>query len=105
MSVLKKDRQALCLFVEKYPEKQEAFKYLLTNFPLAISIPECKLHQPKIKCLFSSYLIKLSNAKVGEIIVITNLIVIYDAMAIVGLVTSEKTWESLLQTLVKPFGL
>ena len=95
MSVLKKDRQALCLFVEKYPEKQEVFKYLLTNFPLAISISESKLYQPKTKCLFSSYLIKLSNAKFSEIIVITNLI-----MAIIGLVKSGKTWESLLQTLV-----
>ena len=35
----------------------------------------------------------------------TNTIVIYDAMDIVRLVTSEKTWESLLQTLVKPFRL
>ena len=105
ISVLKVDRQALCLFVEKYPEKPEAFKYLLKSFPLAISILEGKLYQPKAKCLFISYLIKLSNAKVKAIIVITNPIVIYDAMAIVHLVTSKKTWESLLQTLVKPFRL
>ena len=105
ISVLKVDRQALCLFVEKYPEKQEAFKYLLKSFPLAISILEGKLYQPKAKCLFISYLIKLSNAKVKEIIAITNPIVIYDAMAIVHLVTSKKTWESLLQTSVKPFRL
>ena len=41
----------------------------------------------------------------SEIIFIANPIVIYDAMAVVRLVTSEKTWESLLQTLVKPFRL
>ena len=35
----------------------------------------------------------------------TNTIVIYDAMDIVRLVTSEKTWKSLPQTLVKPFRL
>ena len=95
ISVLKVDRQALCLFVEKYPEKQEAFKYLLKNFPLAISILESKLYQPKAKCLFRSYLIKLSNAKVKEIIVITKPIVTYDAMAIVRLVTSKKTLRAL----------
>ena len=101
----KKDHQVLCLFVEKYPKKQEAFKDLLKDFPLAISIPEGKLYQPKTKCLFRSYLIELSNAEVSEIIVISNPIVIYDTMAIVHLVTSEKTWESLLQTLVEPFRL
>ena len=90
ISVLKEDHQAFCLFVEKYPEKQEAFKYLLKNFPRAISILEGKLYQPKTKCLFRRYLIELSNAKVSKIIVISNAIVIYER-------------ESLLQTLVKPF--
>ena len=59
ISVLKEDHRALFLFVEKYPDKQELFKYLLKNFPLAISIPEGKLYQPKTKCLFTSYLIEL----------------------------------------------
>ena len=85
--------------------KQEVFKYLLKNFPLAVSIPEGKLYQPENKYLFRSYLIELSNVEVSEIIVISNPIVIYDAMPIVRLVTSEKTWDSLLQTLVKPFRL
>ena len=97
---LKRRPPGSCLFVEKYNEKQEVFKYLLKNFPLTISIPEGKLYHPETKCLFRSYLIELSNVKVSEIIVISNLIVIYDAMALVRLVTSEKTWESLLQTLV-----
>ena len=48
---------------------------------------------------------KLSNAKVSGIIVITNLIVIYDVMAIMHLVTSEKTWDSLLQSSIKSFRL
>ena len=68
-------------------------------------MPEGKLYQPKTKCLFRSYLIELSNAKVSEIIVISNYVVIYDTMAIVRFVTSEKIWEALLQTLVKPFRL
>ena len=63
------------------------------------------MYQPKTKCLLRRYLIKLSNAKVSEIIVISNPILIYDRMASAHLVTSEKTWESLLQTLVKPFRL
>ena len=33
-SELKENRQARELFVEKYPEKHEAFKYLLTTFHL-----------------------------------------------------------------------
>ena len=69
ISVLKEHHHALCLFVKKYPEKQEAFKYLLKDFPFAISIPEGKLCQSKTKCLFRN-LIKISNAKVSEIIVI-----------------------------------
>ena len=101
----KKNSPGSCLFVEKYPEKQEVFKYLLKKFPLAISIPEGKLCQPKTKCLFRSYFTELSNAKVSEIIIISNTIVIYNTIAIVRLVTSEKTWESLLQTLVEPCRL
>ena len=38
--VLKEDRQAVELFVKKYPEKHEAFKYPSTTFPLATSTPE-----------------------------------------------------------------
>ena len=79
ISVLKEDHQALCLFVKKYPEKEEVFKYLLKDFPPEISIPDGKLYPPKTKCLFRN-LIELSNAKVSEIIVISNLILIYDLM-------------------------
>ena len=48
-------------------------------------------------------MIELSHAKVSEIN--SNLTVIYDTMAIVRSVPSEKTWESLFQTLVKAFRL
>ena len=45
MSILKENRQALKLFVEKYPEKHEAFKYLLTTYQcLPISVIEKELH-------------------------------------------------------------
>ena len=40
----KENRQALELFVKKYFEKHEAFKYLLTTFPLAISPIEKELY-------------------------------------------------------------
>ena len=41
---LKENRQALELFVEKYPEKNEAFKYLLITFQLAISAIKRELY-------------------------------------------------------------
>ena len=46
-------------------------------------------------------MIELSHAKVSD----SNLTVIYDTMAIVRSVPSEKTWESLFQFLVKAFRL
>ena len=103
ISVLKENLQALELFVEKYPEKNEAFKYPLTTFPPAVSTLEGKLYKPKVKVLFRNYLIELPNNKVSEIN--PNPIVIYDTMAIVRSVPSEKSWDSLLQTLVKTFRL
>ena len=44
---LKENRQALELFLEKYPEKNEAFKYLLTTFQLAISAIKRELYPSK----------------------------------------------------------
>lgn len=61
------------------------------------------MNQPKTKCLFRNDLIELSNAKVGEIN--SNAIVVYNEMAIMRSVSSKKTWESLLQTLVNAFRL
>ena len=52
-----------------------------------------------MKYFFKNYLIELLSTKIKEIN--SNLIVIYDAMAIVCSVLSEKTWEPL----VKAFGL
>lgn len=52
-----------------------------------------------MKYFFKNYLIELLSTKNKEIN--SNLIVIYDAMAIVCSVLSEKTWEPL----VKAFGL
>ena len=52
-----------------------------------------------MKYFFKNYLIELLSTKNKEIN--SNLIVIYDAMAIVCSVLSEKTW----QPLVKAFGL
>ena len=67
ISILKEDHQALSLFVEKYPEEQEVFTYLLKSFPLPISTAEKKLRKPKPKFIFKSYLIELSNAKVKSV--------------------------------------
>ena len=100
---MNENRQSLELFVEKYPEKNEAFKYPLTTFPPEVSTPEGKLYQLKVKVLFRNYLMELPNTKVSEIN--PNPIVIYDTMAIVRSVPSEKTWDSLLQTLLKTFRL
>ena len=75
---LKEDRQDHGLFVKKYPEKHEAFKYTLTTFPLTTSTSEGKLCQPKANYHFRNYFIELSNAKVSEID--SNLIVIFDVM-------------------------
>ena len=44
ISNLKENRQAGELFVERYPEKHEAFKYLLTTFPIAIFVIERELY-------------------------------------------------------------
>ena len=52
-----------------------------------------------MKYFFKNYFIELLSTKNKEIN--SNLIVIYDAMAIVCSVLSEKTWEPL----VKAFGL
>ena len=52
-----------------------------------------------MKYFFKNYLIELLSTKNKEIN--SNLIVIYDAIAIVCSVLSEKTWEPL----VKAFGL
>ena len=65
----------------KYTEKHETFKYPLTTFILAVSAPEGKLCQPKVKHHFRNYLIELPNTKVNEIN--SNPIVIYDPIAIV----------------------
>ena len=61
-------------------------------------MPEGNSHQGKTKYLFRNYL-SYQNTKVSEIN--SNPIVIYDAIAIVHSVPSEKTWDSLFQTLVK----
>ena len=61
------------------------------------------MNQPKTKCLFRNDLIELSNAKVSEIN--SNAIVVYNEMAIMRSVSSKKTWEPLLQTLVNAFRL
>ena len=70
VSILKEDHQVLYLFDGNYL-KSKQFKYLSKNLSLVISIHEGKLYRPKIKCLFRSYLIELSNAKVSEMIVIS----------------------------------
>ena len=59
ISFFKENRQTLELFVEKYPERHEAFKYPLTTFKLAISSNEGKLYQPKTKYHFKDDFIEL----------------------------------------------
>ena len=100
---VKEGHKALGLFVERYAEKHEAFKYPLTIFPLAISTTEEKLYQPKTKYHSRNCFIELSNAKFIE--VNTSLVVVFDPVPIVQSFASLKTLESLFQTLVKAFRL
>ena len=67
ISILKENLQPLELFFEKYPEKHEAFKYLLKNFALAISAIGKEMYEAKTKYHFRNYFIELSNAKVSYI--------------------------------------
>ena len=62
ISILKEDRQALGLFVAKYPDKKEAFSYPLTTYPLAFSAAQATLYKPRTKHLFRNYLIDFSVA-------------------------------------------
>ena len=55
VSILKEDRQALGLFVAKYPGKKEAFSYSLTNYRLALSTVRGTLYKPLRKHLFRNY--------------------------------------------------
>ena len=84
---MKEDRQALGLFVAKYPDKKEAFSYPLTTYPLALSTAQETLYKPRTKHLFRNYLIDFSLAFV-EIPSELNPVVIYDAVVVIRSVPS-----------------
>ena len=92
ISILKEDRQALVLFVAKYPDKKEAFSYPLATYPSALSAAQGTLYKPRTKYLFRNYLIDFSVAFV-EIPSELNPVVIYDAMPIICSVHSHPTLE------------
>ena len=87
---MKKDWQALGLFVTKYPDKKEAYSYPLTTYPLALSTAQGTLYKPRTKYLFRNYLIDFSAA-FAEIPSELNLVMIYDAMAVIRSVPSQPT--------------
>ena len=101
---MKEDRQALGLFVAKYPDKREAFSNPLTTYPLALSTAQGTLYKPRTKHLFRNYLIDSSAAFV-EIPSELNPVVIYDAMAVIRSVPSQPTWEDLFKILIKVYKL
>ena len=97
---MKEDRQALGLFVAKYPDKREAFSNPLTTYPLALSTAQGTLYKPRTKHLFKNYLIDSSAAFV-EIPSELNPVVIYDATAVILSFPSQPTWEDLFKILIK----
>ena len=92
ISILKEDRQALVLFVAKYPDKKEAFSYPFATYPSALSTAQGALYKPRTKYLFRNYLIDFSVAFV-EIPSELNPVVIYGTMPIICSVHSHPTWE------------
>ena len=83
---------------------KEAFSYLLTTYPLALSTAKGTLYKPRTKHLFRNYLINSSAAFV-EILSELNPVVIYDVMAVIRSVPSQPTWEDLFKILIKVYKL
>ena len=101
---MKEDRQALGLFVAKYPDKREAFSNPLTTYPLALSTAQGTLYKPRTKHLFRNYLFDSFTAFV-EIPSELNRVMIYDAIAVIRSVPSQPTWEDLFKILIKVYKL
>ena len=99
VSLLKEDRQAPALFVSECTNKKAAFHYPQTLYPLAIADPSGKIYQPTAKHLFRNELIKLSCDSI-EKNPPKNVIHIYDGMAIVRSVASQKAWGDLWRLLL-----
>eukprot|EP00794_Sanderia_malayensis_P006502 gene6502-7247_t len=64
LSVLKEDRQALGIIVEKCHNKRDAFSHCLTTYPLAIATTDGKLYQPGSKAKFRNYIIEEADASI-----------------------------------------
>eukprot|EP00794_Sanderia_malayensis_P014444 gene14444-15947_t len=64
LSVLKEDRQALGIIVEKCHNKRDAFSHCLTTYPLAIATTDGKLYQPGSKAKFRNYSIEEADASI-----------------------------------------
>ena len=60
ISLLKEDRQALGLFVSKCMDKETAFHYPLTTYPLTVADPSGTFYQPTGKHLFRNKILKSS---------------------------------------------
>ena len=75
-------RQALGLFVAECFDKNEAFSYSLTIYPLGLSSLQGTLHKSRTKYLFRNYLIDSTTAFL-EIPSELNPVVIYDAMVVI----------------------
>ena len=87
---MKEYRQALGLFVAKYPDKKEAFIYPLTTYPLALSTAQGTLYKPRTKYLLRNYLID-SSAALVEIPSDLKPVVIFNAKAVIHSVSSQPT--------------
>ena len=94
ISILKKDRQALRLFVAKYPDSSSISSFYSSR----------KIVQTRTKYSFRNYLIDFYVAFV-EIPSELNPVVIYDAMAVNRYVHLRLTWEDLFKILIKVYKL
>ena len=77
------------MFISKCTDKKAAFHYYLISYPLEIADPSGKLYKPTTKHLFRNELMKLSCDSI-EKIPPRNAVHIYDGMAIVRSVASQK---------------
>eukprot|EP00794_Sanderia_malayensis_P001132 gene1132-488_t len=101
LSVLKEDRQALGIIVEKCHNKRDAFSHCLTTYPLAIATTDGKLYQPGSKAKFRNYIIEEADASIMSPPLQATWI--YDAMATIRASKPAKTWGDYMANQLRSF--
>ncbi len=88
--MLKVDRQAPRIIVEKCHSKRDAFSHCLSSYPLAIATTDGKLYQPGSKAEFRNYILQEADASIMSPPL--QAMWIYDAMATIRASKPAKTW-------------